>query len=114
MDSPVSPLHALQLIAGGASSIDVRAPVEFEKGSLPSAMNSPILNNEQRTEIGVCYKSKGPEAATRLGHRLVSGDLKEERVADWLSQLQQDQTRAKTFFMGHSAKRNKRKMKKEN
>ena len=90
MDSPVSPLHALQLIAGGASSIDVRAPVEFEKGSLPSATNSPILDNEQRAEVGICYKSEGPEAATRLGHRLVSGDLKEKRVADWLSQLQQD------------------------
>ena len=78
MNGSVSPESALLLIAEGAMSIDVRAPDEFERGSLPSAANSPILDNEQRAEVGGCYKSEGPETATQLGHRLVSGDLKEE------------------------------------
>ena len=90
MKSSISSLHALALIAKGASSIDVRAPIEFQRGALPSSRNLPILNDKQRAEVGLCYKSEGPEAATRLGHRLVSGDLKEERVAAWLEQLAED------------------------
>ena len=87
MKSSISSSQALALIANGSSSIDVRAPVEFQRGALPSSRNLPILDDEQRAEVGLCYKSEGPEAATRLGHRLVSGDLKEERVAAWLEQL---------------------------
>ena len=90
MNDSVSPESALLLAAEGASSIDVRAPVEFEKGALPSAINLPILDDEQRAEIGVCYKSEGPVAATSLGHRLVSGDLKEARITAWLAQVKQD------------------------
>ena len=90
MNGSVSPESALRLIVEGTSSIDVRAPVEFEKGSLPFATNFPILDNEQRAEVGVCYKSEGPETATQFGHRLVSGDLKDARVAAWLAQLAQD------------------------
>lgn len=90
MDSSISPPDALTRIAAGASSIDVRAPVEFQKGSLPFAINLPILDDEQRAEVGVCYKSGGPEAATQLGHRLVSGELKKVRVKAWLGQLERD------------------------
>ena len=86
----ISPSDALAKIAAGVSSVDVRAPVEFQKGSLPFAVNLPILDNEQRAEVGVCYKSEGPEAAVSLGHRLVSGDLKDARVAAWLAQLDRD------------------------
>jgi tRNA 2-selenouridine synthase len=90
MDSSISPLDALARIAAGASSIDVRAPIEFQKGSLPSATNTPILDDEQRAEVGVSYKSEGPKAATSLGHRLVSGELKDARVTAWLAQLERD------------------------
>ena len=90
MVSSISPLDALTRIAAGASSIDVRASIEFQKGSLPFAINLPILDDEQRAEVGVCYKSEDPEAAASLGHRLVSGDLKDARVAAWLAQLDRD------------------------
>ena len=59
MVSSISPLDALARIAAGASSIDVRAPIEFQEGS-PFAVNLPILDDEQRAEVGVCYKSEGP------------------------------------------------------
>ena len=90
MVSSVSSQDALTRIAAGASSIDVRAPIEFQKGSLPSAINLPILDDEQRAEVGLCYKSEGPEAATSLGHRLVSEELKDARVTAWLAQLERD------------------------
>ena len=48
--------------------IDVRAPVEFSQGAFPGAVNLPILNDDERHRVGVCYKQKGPDAAEKLGH----------------------------------------------
>lgn len=63
--------------------IDVRAPVEFAQGHLPGAVNMPILNDEERAAVGTTYKQEGNEAAVRLGHQLVSGTVKDTRVAQW-------------------------------
>jgi tRNA 2-selenouridine synthase len=65
--------------------IDVRAPIEFSLGTLPGAINLSILNDEERANIGTVFKKRGPEAALKLGHELVSGTLKEERIEHWLS-----------------------------
>ncbi|WP_413612380.1 tRNA 2-selenouridine(34) synthase MnmH [Bdellovibrio sp. HCB-110] len=65
--------------------IDVRAPVEFKQGSLPGAVNFPILNDEERALIGTTYKQDGQEAAVKLGYQLISGSVKEERVQSWKS-----------------------------
>ncbi len=67
--------------------IDVRAPIEFIEGSLPGAVNLCILNDEERALVGTLYKKSGPEAATQLGHQLVSGAIKEERIQNWISYL---------------------------
>jgi len=64
--------------------IDVRAPAEFAKGALPSAVNLPFINDEERHLIGTCYKKKGQQSAIDLGNQLVSGDKKAQRVAAWL------------------------------
>lgn len=63
--------------------IDVRAPVEFNKGAFPGACNLPIINDSEREQVGVCYKEQGPDAAFNLGHELVSGELKAERIRSW-------------------------------
>lgn len=63
--------------------IDVRAPIEFAQGALPESVNMPILNNEERALVGTTYKNQGQEAAVRLGHQMISGTVKEERVARW-------------------------------
>ncbi|MGZ3771387.1 MAG: tRNA 2-selenouridine(34) synthase MnmH [Bdellovibrio sp.] len=63
--------------------IDVRAPVEFAQGSLPGAINLPILNNDERALIGTTYKQKGQEEAVRLGYQIISGSIKEERIHQW-------------------------------
>ncbi len=72
------------LLTDPVPMIDVRAPVEFAKGALPGAVNLPILNDVERAKVGHCYKHKGPEAAVELGHRLVSGDTKDQRVQAWV------------------------------
>lgn len=36
--------------------IDVRAPIEFEKEAFIGAVNLPIMNDEERHLVGICYK----------------------------------------------------------
>jgi tRNA 2-selenouridine synthase len=71
------------IVLNSTPLIDVRAPVEFEKGSFPHAVNLPIMNDKERHEIGTCYKEHGNSEAVKLGHKLVSGVVKEERVKAW-------------------------------
>ncbi|WP_207061063.1 tRNA 2-selenouridine(34) synthase MnmH [Motiliproteus sp. SC1-56] len=62
---------------------DTRAPVEFQQGAFPNSVNLPLMSDEERAQVGTCYKEQGQEAAIELGHRLVCGELKEQRVAGW-------------------------------
>ena len=39
--------------------IDTRSPTEFAKGSLPAAVNLPLMNNEEREPSGSVTKRKG-------------------------------------------------------
>lgn len=63
--------------------MDARAPVEFRKGAFPTAVNLPLMNDIERQKVGTCYKQHGQQAAIELGHRLVGGAVKEERLRAW-------------------------------
>ncbi|WP_192558505.1 tRNA 2-selenouridine(34) synthase MnmH [Pseudomonas allokribbensis] len=63
--------------------MDVRAPVEFHKGAFPGVVNLPLMNDLERQKVGTCYKQHGQHAAIELGHRLVSGAVKAERIEAW-------------------------------
>ncbi|MBT6575598.1 MAG: tRNA 2-selenouridine(34) synthase MnmH [Gammaproteobacteria bacterium] len=63
--------------------MDVRAPVEFEKGAFPKSQNIPILDDLQREAIGTCYKKEGQDAAIALGLQLVGADIREQRLGQW-------------------------------
>ena len=63
--------------------LDVRAKAEFDKGHFPTSYNLPILNDEERHAVGACFKEKGQKAAIELGHSLVKGDVKEQRINAW-------------------------------
>ena len=69
--------------------LDVRAPVEFEQGSFPNTINVPLINDKERTEIGICYKQQGQDAAIELGHQLVQGQTKAQRVEQWAEFVKQ-------------------------
>jgi tRNA 2-selenouridine synthase len=73
------------LFLGDVPLMDARAPVEFHKGAFPTAINRPLMNDLERQKVGTCYKQHGQQAAIELGHRLVAGAVKEERVAGWLA-----------------------------
>jgi tRNA 2-selenouridine synthase len=63
--------------------MDVRAPVEFGKGAFPHTVNLPLMNDIERQRVGTCFKHHGQQAAIELGHTLVSGAIKQERIATW-------------------------------
>jgi len=63
--------------------MDARAPVEFSKGAFPGVVNLPLMNDSERQKVGTCYKQHGQKAALDLGHQLVSGKVKAERMQAW-------------------------------
>lgn len=78
---------SLFLISEARPLIDVRAPVEFAQGSLPGAVNLPLMVDEERHQVGIAYKQQGQKAAIALGKRLVSGEVKQARLAAWQAYL---------------------------
>ncbi len=72
-----------KIVVDDVPLVDVRAPIEFASGAIPGARNLPLMDDEQRHRVGKCHKQNGPEAAVRLGYKLVNGDIKKERVAAW-------------------------------
>jgi tRNA 2-selenouridine synthase len=55
--------------------VDVRSEGEYHEGHIPAAINIPILNNDERVEVGTTYKQKGQQEAIRTGFRLVGPRL---------------------------------------
>ena len=52
--------------------IDVRAPIEFFKGHISSAINIPLFEDIERAEIGTLYKQQGKDIAVSRGLEIVS------------------------------------------
>ncbi|MGL5948717.1 MAG: tRNA 2-selenouridine(34) synthase MnmH [Aeromonas sp.] len=75
------------LFLGDVALIDLRAPIEFSEGAFPTAINLPLMSDEERAAVGTCYKRKGQEAAIELGHQLVAGDVRAQRLAAWQAQI---------------------------
>lgn len=81
-------LELQELFLGHTPLIDVRAPIEFNRGALPGSVNLPLMNDEERHRVGICYKEQGQAAAIELGHELVGGQVKDQRVQAWIAHLQ--------------------------
>lgn len=79
----------LELFLNDIPLMDVRAPVEFSRGAFPQAINLPLMNDEERRLIGIRYKQAGQDSAIELGHQLVSGELKAQRIKSWQDFAQQ-------------------------
>lgn len=69
---------------------DTRAPIEFKKGAFPHVKSLPLMTDIERAKVGTAYKRDGQEEAIKLGHRLVSGKTKDERMALWLEFAKQN------------------------
>ncbi|WCL54846.1 tRNA 2-selenouridine(34) synthase MnmH [Gimibacter soli] len=71
------------IFMGDTPMIDLRSPGEFARGSFPHTVNLPLMTNEERAFVGTTYKQEGQAEAIKRGHALVSGAVKEARVAAW-------------------------------
>ncbi|MGB1311004.1 MAG: tRNA 2-selenouridine(34) synthase MnmH [Leucothrix sp.] len=78
-----------ELFLSDVPMIDLRAPVEFDQGSFANATSLPLMSNDERAAVGTCYKENGQDAAIVLGHQLVSGDIKQARLAAWQAFIEQ-------------------------
>ncbi len=79
----IDPSKIKELIINEHKFIDVRSPNEFFKGSIFNAVNMPILSDQDRHEVGICFQNKGQDAAIELGNKLVTGVKKKQIVTDW-------------------------------
>ncbi len=52
--------------------LDVRSPGEYAQGHLPRAISFPLFSDEERAQVGTCYKQQGQETAIELGLELVA------------------------------------------
>jgi tRNA 2-selenouridine synthase len=77
-----------QLLLDDISMIDVRAPVEFVNGALPSSINLPLMSDDERHQVGLRYKNNGQQSAIELGHQLVHGEIKQQRLQTWQDFMQ--------------------------
>jgi tRNA 2-selenouridine synthase len=55
--------------------IDVRSPAEFAEDHIPGSINCPVLNNEQRIEVGTLYKQVSPFEAKKIGAAYVAENI---------------------------------------
>jgi tRNA 2-selenouridine synthase len=47
--------------------LDVRSPGEYAQGHIPGAISFPLFSDEERAQVGICYKQQGRDAAVELG-----------------------------------------------
>ncbi|WP_083098328.1 tRNA 2-selenouridine(34) synthase MnmH [Pseudophaeobacter leonis] len=59
------------LAHGRDDVIDVRSPAEFAEDHIPGAINLPVLDNEERAQVGTIYVQDSPFRARKLGAALV-------------------------------------------
>ena len=55
--------------------LDARSESEFLLDHLPGAINTPVLNDDQRREVGTIYKQVGGFEAKRIGAALVARNI---------------------------------------
>jgi len=76
-----------EILLSDRPMIDLRAPVEFAKGAFAGSINLPLMTDDERALVGTCYKEHGQQAAIELGHSIVSGQVKAERMQGWINAL---------------------------
>lgn len=57
------------------SIIDVRSPSEFAEDHIPGAINCPVLDDEQRIQVGTLYKQVNTFEAKKIGAALVAKNI---------------------------------------
>lgn len=88
------------LLINDVPLIDVRAPVEFTKGAFPESSNLPLMNDDERHQVGIRYKQAGQDKAIELGAALISDAERSKRIESWTQFARAHPTGALYCFRG--------------
>ena len=66
--------------------IDVRSPAEYAEDHLPGAINCPVLDDAQRSEVGTLYTQVSPFAARKIGAAMVAENIARHLRQSFLEQ----------------------------
>ncbi|MFI3184950.1 MAG: tRNA 2-selenouridine(34) synthase MnmH [Methylococcaceae bacterium] len=85
----ISAAEAFRLLCSHklAAALDVRSEGEYRQAHFENTINSPILSDAHRHEVGIIYKTEGSEVAKALGHKLVSGNYKDLMIQQWCESI---------------------------
>ena len=114
MSNPIDRDLICSLFLKDIPLMDVRSPIEFSQGAFPHAANHPLMNDQERHDVGICYKKNGQDAAIKLGHKLVSGELKQTRIKQWKDFIRQHPNAYLYCFRGGLRSRTTQQWLKEN
>jgi tRNA 2-selenouridine synthase len=64
-----------QALAPFDAIIDVRSPAEFAEDHVPGAINLPVLDNEERAQVGTIYVQESRFLARRVGAAIVARNV---------------------------------------
>ncbi|UXH76473.1 tRNA 2-selenouridine(34) synthase MnmH [Roseateles amylovorans] len=70
----IQPADAFDRLAQFSTVIDVRSPAEFAEDHLPGAVNWPVLENDERHQVGTLYK-QDPLEGRKVGAALVARNI---------------------------------------
>ena len=59
--SSVKQIEILEFISEAQNGyiLDARSEGEHEQGHIPDSISFPLLKNDERVQVGTCYKQKG-------------------------------------------------------
>ncbi len=60
-------LEPTDFFAAPGPILDVRSPAEYEQGHIPDAVSFPLFSNDERAQVGLCYKQHGRDEAVEVG-----------------------------------------------
>lgn len=71
----ISAADAIARLAEFDTVIDARSEAEYAEDRLPGAVNWPLLNDDERREVGTLYKQVSPFEARKRGAALVAANI---------------------------------------
>jgi len=90
MKHDITTIERLAELSSFDEIIDVRSPAEFAEDHIPGSINCPVLDDQQRREVGTLYKQVSPFAAKKIGAAYVAENIARhlrerflERAKDW-------------------------------
>ena len=90
----------LSIVLNETPLLDVRAPVEFNKGAFINATNIAILEDKERHLVGTKYKKEGNTAAIKLAEELIKTEGQQKRIQKWKEYLDENPNALLYCFRG--------------